>query len=78
MSELVPCKFCGHKPSAYKVSLLIKGVGTGVWCVECAADEDEDEEIFPYAEHRITVYGIDKCEAEERWNFINSFVPEQK
>ena len=71
MSELKPCKFCGNKPVSYGINLSKKGVTLPAWCIECS--EDEEQEIFPYADHRISVYGGSKEEAEERWNFVNSF-----
>lgn len=63
--ELEKCKFCGCDAFSSGCKL----VTVKAWCVEC--EHDEDQEKFPFAEHRITVYGADQREAEKRWNEVN-------
>ncbi len=68
--ELKNCKYCGKKPSSRKCNLSSHGTILQAWVTECEIDEDQEK--FPFAEHRITVYGADKDEAENRWNIVNS------
>jgi hypothetical protein len=44
-----------------------KGCTCRVWVVECSHDYDTEEPL-PFVEHRLTVYGDDRTQAEKRWN----------
>ena len=68
--ELRNCKFCGKKPSSFQTTLKVKDTYLSAWVTECEIDEEQEK--FPFAEHRITVYGANQEEAETRWNLINN------
>ena len=64
------CKICGHPPTSYSSKTQHKGCDITIWVVEC--DHFEEDVPFPFCEHRLTIYGKDKDEAEKRWNIINN------
>ena len=66
---LIDCRICGRSPASYSCGSQYKGCNITVWAVEC--DHSEEDEPFPFVEHRLTVYGTDRQEAESRWNDIN-------
>lgn len=65
------CKICGSKPNLYETTLAHKGCFLKAHYVECDHD-DETDELFPFLEHRMTVYGSNVEEAEKRWNEVNA------
>lgn len=65
LDRLVSC-FCGHQAASYPMRICAKGCEFSGWVVECT--HDDDQEIKPFVEHRVTVYGETQAQAEQRWN----------
>jgi len=66
---LINCKVCDRSPSSYSCGSQYRGCSVTIWAVEC--DHSEEDEPLPFMEHRLTVYGKDRQEAESRWNEFN-------
>ena len=58
--------FCGYPPILYRTTVCAKGCEFKAWVCECT--HDEDQEIRPFVEHRVTVYGETKRQVCLRWN----------
>lgn len=70
MSKLSNCIVCGGTPTSMKTHLHTTGCILSCWIIECVKEAD-DIAPLPWCEHRVTIYGKDQEEAEERWNKLN-------
>ncbi len=68
--KLSPCKICGHEPFVHRSNIAAKGCSFLGWIIECDYDSDYDQELPLFVEHNLTVYGVSKEEAIERWEQI--------
>lgn len=68
--ELKACLICGNTPVSYETHVEVKGCLVKVWVIEC--DHFDEEEPLPWVDHRLTVYGASKKEAEARWDSLTN------